>query len=98
LAHQIVTIREEIAMGNNTTVDALHQRFLAKPRSGGDATSPKVLEVDQDVGSSEEEGGDEDEEMQDVSPAAPMAIAPRERLVPVIDEDGFEVVQKKGRR
>lgn len=77
-------------------VDEMHARFLEKQRNRSAAQAaarPVVQEVDQDAGSSEDE--DEDTQMGDTE----MGEAPVvERAEPVVDEDGFELVQKKGGR
>lgn len=86
-------MRKEILEGNFSTVDELHTRFLANPRN--QLPPPVVREVIEEAGSSDDES-DSDEEMSE----APEAVSeePRQRLEPTIDEDGFELVQKRGNR
>lgn len=89
-----MALRSDIAEGKFSTVQALHERFLALPPNSASARLlPKVHEVDQDAGSSEEEE-DDDQVMSD----APVPVPQGERLERVIDEDGFELVQKGRRR
>lgn len=92
VARAIMDLRKKIVVNDFSTVDALHQRFLTKPRNNAPV---RVEEPDQEAGSSEDEDGDE--EMGD-TPAAAAAPAPvqREReRVPEVDEDGFETVRRR---
>ncbi|KAI5778074.1 Pre-rRNA-processing protein TSR2-domain-containing protein [Geopyxis carbonaria] len=91
---KVLALRDDIAAGRFEGVQDMHRAFLAKPQNRGAAAAPRVEEVDQEAGSSEDEE-EGDVEMGGV--AAPVAErAPVER---VVDEDGFELVQKrKGRR
>jgi pre-rRNA-processing protein TSR2 len=84
-------LRKKIIENDFSTVEALHQRFLAKPKN---AAPPTVQHVDQDAGSSDDEE-DGDEEMGDAPAPAPAA---RERPAPEIDEEGFETVRSRRRR
>lgn len=85
-------MRKEILEGNFSTVDELHTKFLANPRNR-QLPPPVVREVIEEAGSSEDES-DSDEEMSE----APSTEEPRQRLEPTIDEEGFELVQKRGNR
>lgn len=87
----MVVLRKEILEGNFATVDELHTKFLANPRNQ-QLAPPTVREVIEEAGSSEGED-DSDEEMSE----AP-STEPRQQLEPVIDEEGFELVQKRGNR
>lgn len=84
-------MRKEILEGNFSTVDELHTKFLATSRNQ-QLVPPTVQEVIEEADSSEDEG-DGDEEMTE----AP-STEPRQQLEPVIDEEGFELVQKRGNR
>ncbi|KAI5809485.1 Pre-rRNA-processing protein TSR2-domain-containing protein [Pyronema omphalodes] len=92
LGKQILSLRSQIAENNFTTVEALHQRFLAR---SGNSSAPVVQDVDQDADSDDEE--EEDEDMADAG-APELVQTPRERVEKVVDEDGFELVQKQRRR
>lgn len=85
-----MVLRTEIAENNFANVDALHQRFLSRPSNS--ANAPVIQDVDQDAGSSDEE--DDDDEMEE----APALVQTRERQERVVDDDGFELVQKPRRR
>lgn len=70
----------------------MHAKFLEKAAKGGPVLKPVVQEVDEEAGSSEdEEEGGADTEMGEA------AAAPKEKVEAVVDEDGFELVQKKGK-
>jgi len=97
IAIKVCALRKEILAGNFATVDTLHTAFLSKAKNKS-KTPPKVKEVVNEAGDSasdfsEDEEGESDIEMADV-PAA--ASRTKERLEPVVDDDGFELVQKKG--
>ncbi|KAL7267631.1 hypothetical protein RUND412_009772 [Rhizina undulata] len=70
---------------SRAVVNQLHARFLAKPKNQVHA-APVVKEVVDKAG--------------DAPTPTPTAAAPvpRERLAPVVDEDGFKLVQKRGSR
>ncbi|KAL7276602.1 rRNA accumulation-related protein [Rhizina undulata] len=97
VARQVVALRNEILEGNFTIVDQLHARFLSKPKNQVHA-APVVKEVVDEAGSSASEESESDEEMVDAPAPTPAAPVPRERQAPVVDEDGFELVQKRGSR
>jgi len=83
--------------GNFSTVDKLHAKFLAKPKNT--STPPMLKEVVDPTGSSSSEESEDDEEMGDAPPAAPSEPRqPRKPLEPTIDEEGFELVQKRRSR
>lgn len=54
-----------------------------------------MTEVTEEAGSSEDEG-DSDEEMSEAPSTGPAET--RQSVEPVIDEDGFELVQKRRRK
>lgn len=90
VSQKVVALRKEISEHNFSTVDELHTKFLAAPRNQ-QLAPPTVEEVIEEADSSEGEG-DSDEEMSE----AP--VENRQRLGPAIDEEGFELVQKRGGR
>ncbi|CAZ86093.1 unnamed protein product [Tuber melanosporum] len=96
VARQIIVLRREIMDGNFSTVDKLHARFLARP---GNPPASMFKEVVDESGSSSSEEGEGDEEMGDAPSAAPSEPRqPRQPLEPTIDEEGFELVRKRGSR
>ncbi|KAG0636065.1 Pre-rRNA-processing protein TSR2-domain-containing protein [Tuber brumale] len=96
VARQIIVLRKEIMDGNFSTVDKLHARFLARPRN---PSASMFKEVVDESGSSSSEEGEGDEEMGDAPSAAPSEPRqPRQPLEPTIDEEGFELVRKRGSR
>lgn len=72
-------------------MDELHTRFLTKPLNQN-PKPPPVREVIEKVGSSD----NGDEEMSEAP--SPLPAEPRQQSKPVIDEEGFELVQKRGNR
>lgn len=85
-------LKDQIAIGNFADVDEM-QRLWEERGTRRSGPAPVVQEIEEEAGSSEDE--DEDTEMQD-APTAP--AEPRQRIEPVVDEDGFELVQKRGGR
>ena len=97
VAQSLVTVYNECFQGNYSTV----QRMQAQAAMGASRSQRAVVpggEGDEDDSSSDEGGErdeDEDEEMEDAEAAAP----PPQPVGPVVDEDGFTLVQKpRGRR
>jgi pre-rRNA-processing protein TSR2 len=80
-------------------VDALHTAFLSKTKNKT-KTPPKVKEVVNEAGDSASDFSEDEEEESDVEMGDAPAAVPqiKERLEPVIDDDGFELVQNKGRK
>ncbi|PUU82061.1 Pre-rRNA-processing protein TSR2-domain-containing protein [Tuber borchii] len=97
VARQIIVLRKEIIDGNFSTVDKLHAKFLAKPKNP--SASSMLKEVVDPACSSSSEESEDDEEMGDAPPAAPSEPRQlRKPLEPTIDEEGFELVQKRRSR
>ena len=89
VAQSLVTIYNECFQGNYSTV----QRMQAQAAVGASRSQRAVVpgeQGDEDDSSSDEdgEGEDEDEEMEDVQ------AAPSQPPQPVVDEDGFTLVQR----
>lgn len=56
------------------------------------------MEVDGDDESSSDEDGDDDDAMDDEgAPSGVPLHEPQQRQEPIVDEDGFQLVQKKGK-
>ncbi|TGZ84211.1 hypothetical protein EX30DRAFT_338757 [Ascodesmis nigricans] len=92
VAQTVMKLKDQIAIGNFADVDEM-QRLWEERGTRRSGPAPVVQEIEEEAGSSEDE--DEDTEMQD-APTAP--AEPRQRIEPVVDEDGFELVQKRGGR
>lgn len=89
IAALIFKIYKEISQNNPSTVDILYKKWQQK--QGNKSSHKVVVDADPnnpDVSDSEEEEEDEDEEMGD-APAQPA------RHEPIVDDDGFELVQRR---
>lgn len=96
---KVISVYRECAKGDFSTVDSLYKSYLEKEekKKAGLITNKKVETVDDDAseysGSEAEDNGDkkptkesEDVEMKDSEPQGA-----------IVDDDGFELVQKKGK-
>ncbi|KAK9474538.1 Pre-rRNA-processing protein TSR2-domain-containing protein [Dipodascopsis tothii] len=93
-ALKIDAVFKQCLEGNFAAVDDMYQRYLARQQQPAAAAAVVVQSVGDDVGSDEDV--DEDDEMAEAAPAPAPAPAPRpERIV---DDDGFELVQKPRRK
>lgn len=100
VAQSLVAVYHECFQGNYATV----QRMQAQAAVGASRSQRAVVprgEGDEEEDSSSDEGGegeDEDEEMEDAEAAGPSH--PPQPVGPVVDEDGFTLVQRPrpGRR
>ena len=98
VANNIVKIYEECAVGNFASVEALYTRFLEKEKNRAGKPVERIVHVHGDDDSScedDEDDEDEDEDMVDLVEEEEVTITVNE---PIVDDDGFELVQKKGRR
>ncbi|KAI5794499.1 putative 20S pre-rRNA protein [Peziza echinospora] len=105
VARDICSLREKYLQGNLGAVEAWRTRYENRRRGATTqaaiSRAPRVVEKDGDETDEElddeddDDEEDSDEEMGGVS-TTPAAV-PRERLEPVIDDDGFELVQKRRR-
>ena len=102
---RLVNLYTDIARGNFAAVEHLVQAaqksqgktrsVKAKRQRGADGASVSKQTVEgeeEDSSSSSGEDDDDDDEEEE-----PMLVAPKPKLEKVVDEDGFELVQK-GRR
>lgn len=93
-------MKDQILNNDFSLVDELHQKFIAK--GGREVAGPitNVETVGDEAGDSEEDEEDDDEEMGDApAPTGELGTETTARLEKIVDEDGFELVQKKkGRR
>lgn len=97
VAVNIIKIYKECAENNFGTVDALMAKYQEKEQRkarGLESTTKIVL---QNENGEESESDDEDEEM-DVESSQSYSNQTPISHEPVVDEDGFELVQRKGRK
>ncbi|KAF3915617.1 hypothetical protein ABW21_db0208269 [Orbilia brochopaga] len=100
VAQRIILLRRQCAANDLTGVQSLQGMWdkLSKNK-------PRVQVVRQGDSDDDEDEEDEDEDGEDEGNGnsmdvdeAPQLVAVKERVEKVLDEDGFELVQKKGRR
>lgn len=97
VAAQVIGMYKECAEGNFATVDALYAAYQAREeqKKAGLITTEKVT-VEGDESDSSDDENDNGEDVPALKEDVEMEEA--EPQGPVIDDDGFELVQKKGRR
>lgn len=97
VAVRVMAIWEETGEGNFSTVDRLHAEWQERKNRQTQAVSVQNVEPEaasENGDSVDDESDDDDVEMED----APALVPARERILPVVDEDGFtQVVGKKKR-
>ncbi|KAK6535001.1 hypothetical protein TWF281_006299 [Arthrobotrys megalospora] len=94
VSQQIVKLRKQIASNDHSGLNAL----TAFWEQHGGKNKPKVQVVRQGESDEEDDGEDEDGDVEMEVDEAPQLVAVKERVEKVVDEDGFELVQKKGKR
>ncbi|KAL3475588.1 pre-rRNA processing protein [Aspergillus californicus] len=102
VADQIIEIRNLTGRGDFGAVRDMWQvwerRAAQRAASGGAVTGFRRGEDVEQETDSDDEDEDEDEDDVDMGDAPALARAPRERVEPEIDEDGFTTVVGKKRR
>ncbi|GIJ82661.1 hypothetical protein Asppvi_001170 [Aspergillus pseudoviridinutans] len=100
VAAQIMAIREQTARGEFGFVQELWETWQKKAQQKGNnvAAAFKRVEAEDDEDTDDEEDEDEDDEDVDMGEAPALVRAPRERVEPEVDEDGFTKVVGKKRR
>ncbi|QLQ79926.1 hypothetical protein HG537_0C05750 [Torulaspora globosa] len=96
----IIEIYKQCQLQDYSAVEELYNSWLEKQNSA-ETSQSKAVVVEEDplnpgVSSSEESGDEEDE--QEPAEDADVEMTDSRSNQPVVDEDGFELVQKKGRR
>lgn len=95
VAGDILKVRSRlVAERNLQAAQEVEQRW----RNRGSMKHDKVVvqEIDQDADEEEFEGFGDDDEMEDAPPLVSVQRAPKEKVIPEVDDDGFtKVVGKK---
>lgn len=89
VADQIITVYQECAQENFTGVEALHQRYEQRQAS----SNKNIVNVqgnDEDENSDSDDDNDQDDQFEEKQENSKPA-----KQEPIIDDDGFELVQKK---
>jgi len=88
----IISLYSDISVGNFANAEAI-VRAAQSTQGGAAASMAGKTQLGDDEEDDDEEGGDDgDEEM------GGMAMEPRPKTEPTVDEDGFTMVTKKGNR
>ncbi|CAH02172.1 Tsr2p [Kluyveromyces lactis] len=98
IAAAIIIIYRECAQENYSTVERLYLNWMEN-KDKNDASKLVVAESSDDEEVDEEAGADEDDVNMDED--VPQLVNSEHQISapePVLDEDGFELVQKKGKR
>lgn len=99
IAVGIIDIYKQCQVQDYSTVEQLYTKWVEKQNSG---ESAKVVTVEEDPlnpdASSCDEGDEEDEDEGEGEGEGDIEMNDQLSSGPVVDEDGFELVQKKGRR
>ena len=96
MASKILGLRKLIRRGDFGMVDEMYRRWVDRQRKGEERVEMKVVEGDKDESEDSEEL--EDDGDVDMGEAPELVKAPKEKVAPKVDEDGFtEVVGKKKR-
>ncbi|OJJ50191.1 hypothetical protein ASPZODRAFT_139509 [Penicilliopsis zonata CBS 506.65] len=107
VAVQIMQMREQIASGDTASIQQLWEEWQRKNErkgaGGADAAAAAMFkkvetrDEDQETDDDEDDDGDDDGDM-DMTEAPALVRAPREKVEPEVDEDGFtKVVGRKKR-
>ncbi|CAB4256525.1 similar to Saccharomyces cerevisiae YLR435W TSR2 Protein with a potential role in pre-rRNA processing [Maudiozyma barnettii] len=97
VASNVIKLYEECYAMNYGRVEELYARYVEKEKNRQGKPDQRIVHVHGDDDSScEEDEEDEDEDMMEL-------VVEEEEIVtttaePIIDDDGFELVQKKGKR
>ncbi|KAL2799082.1 Pre-rRNA-processing protein TSR2-domain-containing protein [Aspergillus keveii] len=98
VAERIMEVRKAVEKGEFEAVKQMWAEWEAKKGQRGSAVAGFRRGEDVEQETDEEESGDDDEGDVDMGEAPALVRAPRERIEPEVDEDGFtKVVGKKKR-
>ena len=102
VAAKIVGLRKLTLQGDFTMVDDMYQQWQQRQQHGGSGNlNFKHVELGKHEGETDWDSDDLDEDDDDdveMGEAPALVKAPREKLQPKVDEDGFtEVIKKKKR-
>lgn len=99
VARSLINMHNQVASGDTSYVESL--RALQAPPSSASQQEirPKVPgEEDDDDSSSSSSGSEEEDDQHDKGDAMDVDDQLPQSRQPIVDEDGFQVVQRKGRR
>lgn len=96
VAAQVISIWRECDKGDFSTVDALYKLYQEKEEKRK-AGLIKPTKVEVTGGESDSEYSDVEDDDETPAPAGDIEMEEAEPQGPVVDDDGFELVQKKGK-
>lgn len=96
IAALVMKFYKQVLLQQYATIESMYEQFSAKQqlKSGPHKV---VINADPNNPDVSDDEDDEDED-QDIDMEDTMDVDPEPKQAPVIDDDGFELVQKKGRR
>lgn len=100
VAGQIISARQQCAIGQYDQVNQLRERFANKTGGKVDTMFKKAEDADQDTEWESDDSEDDDESANgdvNMDEAPPLVAVPKEKPEPQVDEDGFTMVTKKKR-
>lgn len=100
IASNIVKLYEECYAMNYTRVEEMYTKYLEKEKNNQGKPNTRTVHIHGNEGSSSEEDGEYSEDDDDVEMLELVADEEEVHVIPepVVDDDGFELVQKKGRK
>lgn len=96
VAVKIITLYKECAEGNYSTVDKMYKDWQEREAKRSSSGAQSKVEVQGSDSDSDDDDDDESEEPSSANEQMDVDAKP-EKQGPVIDEDGFELVQRKKR-
>lgn len=98
VARSLVNMHNQVALGDVSYVEALRRLQPIASAACQQEARPKDPEASEDSSSSDEESADEGEDdAMDVEGTEEMETEESNAAGPIIDEDGFQLVQRKGK-
>lgn len=97
IADLIIKIYKDCAIQNYAHVEALYNRYQEKQSKGETKINVNVGSDPNNPDSSDDESNDDEEQALELQDDA-MAVDEPEHQGPIVDDDGFELVTRKGRR
>lgn len=97
IANSMIILYDECRQLNYSRVEDLYTKWLERQKKG--VNKERYIQINEVVSDSEEEDEDDedDEEGMDID-MEQESVEKAPKNEPIIDDDGFELVQKKGRR
>ena len=104
VAAQIIELRKLTAQGDFEEVDRMYKKWIERQKKGGSSVKFQKVERGADDDDTDwdsddlEDAEDDDDEDVEMDEAPALAQAPKEKVAPQVDEDGFTAVVSKKKR